>query len=93
MDLHEHHAHVIRKLPLSVGEDQYGRIMMMLDNKMYHDPCSEKPSLDSVEIWEFINATPIAHPIHIHLVQFQILDRRPFDVNYTKIPTGKFLNL
>jgi len=91
MELHDHHAHVIRKLPLSVGSDKYGRIMMMLDNKMYHDPCTEKPSMDSIEIWEFINATPIAHPMHIHLVQFKILDRQPFNLELYQESNGKIL--
>ncbi|MED3662160.1 multicopper oxidase family protein [Ureibacillus terrenus] len=91
MDLHEHHAQTVRKLPLSVGTDQYGRIMMMLDNKMFHEPCTEKPALDSIEIWEFINATPIPHPIHIHLIQFQILDRRPFNVDVYQNSNGEIL--
>jgi len=30
------------------------------------------------EIWEVINITADAHPMHTHLVTFQILDRTPF---------------
>ena len=65
------------------------RIMLMLLNGQYwHEPVTEKPTLDSVEIWSFINTTQDIHPIHLHLVRFQILDRRPFDVddylNYKK---------
>jgi spore coat protein A, manganese oxidase len=37
--------------------------------------------LDSTEIWEFLNLTEDAHPIHLHLVRFQILDRRQIDVD------------
>jgi spore coat protein A len=33
---------------------------------------------NDVEIWEVYNATGDAHPIHLHLVKFQILDRQPF---------------
>ena len=40
---------------------------------------TENPELDSVEIWNLINLTDDAHPIHLHLVRFQILDRRRFD--------------
>lgn len=29
---------------------------------------------DNIEIWSFTNSTPIAHPFHIHDVQFFILD-------------------
>jgi spore coat protein A len=58
------------------------RIMLMLLNGQYwHEPVTEKPVLDSVEIWSFINTTQDIHPIHLHLVRFQILDRRPFDVD------------
>jgi spore coat protein A len=58
------------------------RIMLMLLNGQYwHDPVTEKPVLDTTEIWSFINTTQDIHPIHLHLVRFQILDRRPFDVD------------
>lgn len=80
MDLHEHHAHTIRNLPLTTTLDRYGRLMLLLGDRMYHDPATEKPSLDSIEIWNFINTTPIFHPIHLHLVQFKIIERRPFNV-------------
>lgn len=65
------------------------RIMLMLLNGQYwHEPVTEKPVLDSVEIWSFVNTTQDIHPIHLHLVRFQILDRRAFDVddflNYKK---------
>jgi len=58
------------------------RIMLMLLNGQYwHEPVTEKPVLDTTEIWSFINTTQDIHPIHLHLVRFQILDRRPFDVD------------
>ncbi|SIT67656.1 multicopper oxidase family protein [Edaphobacillus lindanitolerans] len=79
MAMHESHAHIIRDLPLTADTDEYGRPMLMLNDRMYHDPATEKPSLDSIERWNFFNLTPIQHPIHVHLVQFKILGRRPFD--------------
>ena len=42
-------------------------------------PVTEKPVLDTVEIWSIINPTDDSHPIHLHLVRFQILDRRQYD--------------
>ncbi|WHP43791.1 multicopper oxidase [Lysinibacillus boronitolerans] len=81
MDLHPHHAHIERQLPLTATTDEFGRPMLLLNDRMYHDPATEKPSLDSVEIWNFINATPFIHPIHLHLIQFKILERRPFDLD------------
>jgi spore coat protein A, manganese oxidase len=55
-------------------------ITHLLDGKRWHEPVSEKPVLGSTEIWEFLNLTDDTHPIHLHLVRFQILDRRPIHV-------------
>jgi FtsP/CotA-like multicopper oxidase with cupredoxin domain len=41
---------------------------------------TEIPQIGSTEIWEFVNLTPDAHPIHIHLIQFQVLNRQVFNV-------------
>jgi FtsP/CotA-like multicopper oxidase with cupredoxin domain len=40
------------------------------------------------EIWKIINATPDAHPFHIHLAQSQVLER--FSIN-TKQPDGTII--
>lgn len=56
-------------------------MLMLLDGKHWHEPVSEKPRLGSTEIWSLVNLTSDTHPIHLHLVRFQILDRRPFDVD------------
>lgn len=34
-----------------------------------------RPALDSVEIWQFTNPSAMMHPMHIHDVMFQLLDR------------------
>ena len=39
---------------------------------------TELPQVGATEIWEIINMTPDAHPIHIHLIQFQILNRQVY---------------
>jgi FtsP/CotA-like multicopper oxidase with cupredoxin domain len=44
----------------------------------WDDDITENPALDTVEIWELYNFTEDAHPIHIHEVQFQVVDRQPF---------------
>ncbi|HEY7147181.1 MAG TPA: multicopper oxidase domain-containing protein [Streptosporangiaceae bacterium] len=38
---------------------------------------TELPRIGSPEVWEFLNTTVDAHPIHIHLIQFQLLNRQP----------------
>ncbi len=35
---------------------------------------------DALEVWEFVNVTPDTHPMHIHLVQFQVLSRIRLEV-------------
>jgi bilirubin oxidase len=42
------------------------------------DAITENPVLGATEVWEIHNFTADAHPIHIHEVQFQIVDRQPF---------------
>lgn len=54
-------------------------MLMLLDGKRWHEPVTEKPVLGSTEIWSLINLTDDSHPIHLHMVRFQILDRRRFD--------------
>jgi spore coat protein A len=56
-------------------------IMAMINDAHWDDPITEKPQAGSTEIWRIINRTEDAHPIHVHLVQFQILDRQPFDAD------------
>jgi spore coat protein A, manganese oxidase len=71
-----------RRLTLEELDNLVGEPMVhLLDGKHWHDPVSEKPVINSTEIWEFINLTDDTHPIHLHLVRFQILDRRPIDVS------------
>jgi spore coat protein A len=37
---------------------------------------SELPQIGATELWEIINLTGDAHPIHLHLVQFQLVNRQ-----------------
>ncbi len=70
-----------RTITLHDYKDQYEQSMVMLLNrKHWHEPTTEKPKLNSTEIWEFVNFTEDTHPMHMHLVHFQVLDRRPFDL-------------
>jgi spore coat protein A len=69
-----------RDFVLSEKVDAQGRSLgVRINNKGYDDPVTEIVKLDSVETWRFINTTDDAHPMHLHLVQFQILHRQGFD--------------
>jgi spore coat protein A len=39
---------------------------------------TESPRVGATEIWEIANLTEDAHPIHIHLIQFQVIGRQSF---------------
>lgn len=72
-----------RQLLLFEGTDQYGRLQPMLGEAasgtyLWDDPTTEKPALNTVETWEIFNATADAHPIHLHLVNFQLLNRQAY---------------
>jgi spore coat protein A, manganese oxidase len=45
----------------------------------WDDAITENPELNATEIWEMFNFTEDAHPIHIHEVQFQVVDRERMD--------------
>lgn len=47
-----------------------------LINRMGWDDITEYPALGTTEVWSFFNLSADVHPIHLHLVQFQILDHQ-----------------
>jgi FtsP/CotA-like multicopper oxidase with cupredoxin domain len=54
----------------------------------WHD-VTEYPILGTTEVWSFINRSGMSHPMHMHLIFFQVLDRQPFTMNgETVTPTG-----
>ncbi|HST64373.1 MAG TPA: multicopper oxidase domain-containing protein, partial [Mycobacteriales bacterium] len=61
------------------GEPEFGS----LNGRKFDDArgVQERPRLGSTEDWRLINLTEDSHPIHVHLVQFQIMDRTPFDAD------------
>lgn len=44
--------------------------------KSWMDAITENPSVGATETWEIYNFTADAHPIHVHLVQFEIINRQ-----------------
>jgi spore coat protein A, manganese oxidase len=48
------------------------------DARFWSDPITENPEVGATEIWALYNFTEDAHPIHLHQVQFQVLDRQQF---------------
>jgi len=90
-----------RKLALFEGTDEFGRLQPLLGtaepvfdvegNKVngaigWHSPITENPGLGDTEIWELYNATGDAHPIHLHLVHFEVVERQAFKAKAIEQP-------
>ncbi len=82
-----------RRLALFEGQDEFGRLQPLLGtaepvidvagNQVqgampWHTPITENPGLGDTEIWEIYNATGDAHPVHVHLVHFEVLGRERY---------------
>ncbi len=91
----------VRKVALFEGMDEYGRLQPLLGTAepvtdatgnevtgaiAWHSPTTENPGLNTTEIWEIYNATGDAHPIHLHLVAFEILNRQEFTADLIEQP-------
>lgn len=74
---------------LDAAQNSFG---VKINGAAYADPVTETPKLNTTEIWRFINTTDDTHPMHLHLVQFQILERQSFDIKkYLETKTIQFL--
>jgi spore coat protein A, manganese oxidase len=61
---------------------------VQIDGKAFEDLVTETPARGSVEVWKIVNTTVDAHPMHLHLVQFQVVSRQPFNVDAYKAAVG-----
>ncbi len=57
---------------------------VLLDGKRFLDHAPPNPPLftetdGAINVWQFINTTGDAHPMHLHLVKFKVVDRQTFD--------------
>jgi spore coat protein A, manganese oxidase len=44
--------------------------------RLWMDPVTENPALGATEVWEFYNTTGDAHPMHIHEIVFEVVNRQ-----------------
>ncbi len=45
----------------------------------FDEEATETPKVGTVEDWVYVNLTGDTHPMHMHLVTFQVIGRTPFD--------------
>ena len=44
--------------------------------RMWMDPVTENPAVGATEVWEMYNTTGDAHPMHVHEVVFEVVNRQ-----------------
>ena len=49
------------------------------EHRHWADPVTENPGLGDTEVWEFYNVTADAHPMHVHEVAFEVVNRQPIE--------------
>jgi spore coat protein A, manganese oxidase len=85
----------VRNLSLNEGFDSYGRLVQLIGNDVFNpntatfgypytdsnlsSPTRETMADGKTEVWRIANLTGDTHPMHIHLVNWQIISRQPFD--------------
>ena len=57
------------------GESDIVKIFTRSDGTAVEVPLTETPKINDIEEWEIFNFTGDAHPIHLHLVNFQVVNR------------------
>ena len=50
-------------------------------DRLWMDPVTENPTVGATELWEIYNATADAHPMHIHEIAFEVVNRQDILVN------------
>jgi FtsP/CotA-like multicopper oxidase with cupredoxin domain len=50
-------------------------------HQMWSEAITENPAVGDTEIWEFYNFTADAHPMHVHEVVFEVVNRQALEVN------------
>jgi len=85
-----------RQLALFEGSDNFGRLQPMLGTAepvtdvtgatvtgamTFGAPITENPANGDTEVWEIYNTTGDAHPIHVHLVHFEVMNREGFSAD------------
>lgn len=84
----ESEATVSRDFILRKMDDPCTGSMWMINDRSWND-ITERPQLGATEIWRFANPSGTVHPMHLHLVRFQVLDRQPILLlDDTIVPTG-----
>jgi spore coat protein A len=53
----------------------------MFVRRTWMEDVTENPAVGATEVWEFYNTTADAHPMHVHEVTFEVVDRQAIDID------------
>ena len=73
----ENAARKIRHVTMNMARDENGLAIHLLNNRRFNEETQIKPQLGTTEIWNVENKIMHTHPLHLHLVQFDVLGRGP----------------
>jgi spore coat protein A len=65
----------------TVAGDPNSNVAGSLTKRLWMDPVTENPAVGATELWEFYNATADAHPMHIHEIVFEVVNRQAIFVD------------
>jgi spore coat protein A, manganese oxidase len=68
-----------RYLALNEVAPETAEWMLNIDGVPFDGGVTETPAAGTVEDWVYVNVTQDTHPMHVHLVTFQVVGRTPFD--------------
>lgn len=54
-------------------------IHTMINQRFFFESIEDSVRAGTTEIWEYVNTTGDSHPMHVHLLKFQVLNRQRFD--------------
>jgi len=79
-------AETTRTITMGMGMDEHGLMRHHLNDRHWGDGVHQQPQLGSTEIWELVNDTDHTHPIHLHLVHFDVIEREQHDSDHGPQP-------
>jgi spore coat protein A len=68
-----------RYITLNEVEPEQAQWSLNISAARFDEPPTETPKAGTVEDWVYVNLTGDTHPMHVHLVTFQVIGRTPFD--------------
>ncbi|MEI6707632.1 MAG: multicopper oxidase [Methylococcales bacterium] len=70
---------ITRTMTLNEVQGKDGPLEVLVDGKRFDAKVTETPKEGTTEIWQIVNLTVDKHPMHLHLVPFQLLNRQKID--------------